>query len=58
MGDIIKLQEYDKGAYTGQYCRKRITYILEAYTGLEDGYCVLGCELIADSGREESHAGS
>lgn len=58
VGDIIKLQEYDKGAYTGQYCRKRITYILEDYTGLEDGYCVLGCELIADSGREESHAGS
>lgn len=45
-GDILELQEYRDGVYTGRTCRKSITYVLEDYTGLEEGYCILGCELI------------
>lgn len=45
-GDILELQEYRDGVYTGRTCRKAITYVLEDYTGLEEGYCILGCELI------------
>lgn len=46
VGDMLVLQEYKDGTYTGRTCRKRITYMLEDYTGLEEGYCILGCELV------------
>ena len=49
VGDILELQEYRDGTYTGRSCRKRVTYTLEEYTGLVDGYCILGCELIGTS---------
>ena len=52
VGDMLELQEYRDGAYTGRICRKLITYMLEDYTGLQEGYCILGCELIA--GEDES----
>ena len=56
VGDMIELQEYRDGAYTGRICRKLITYMLEDYTGLQEGYCILGCELIA--GEDESGTGA
>lgn len=58
VGDIIRLEEYYLGVYTGRFCRKVITYMLEDYTGLEDGYCVLGCELLDESyGIDDKAAG-
>lgn len=56
VGDMLELQEYRDGAYTGRTCRKLITYMLEDYTGLQEGYCILGCELIA--GEDESGTGA
>lgn len=41
-GDTIVLHEYKDGATTGRTITKKIVYMLEGFTGLEDGYCILG----------------
>lgn len=41
-GDTIVLHEYKDGATTGRMIKKKIVYMLEDFTGLEDGYCILG----------------
>lgn len=52
VGDEIKLDEIDNkeslSEYkpTGNSCLVRITSILTDFEGLEDGYCILGTELI------------
>jgi ParB family chromosome partitioning protein len=44
VGDTMELVEHRDGQETGRRCRKEIIYILEDYTGLEDGFCILGCK--------------
>lgn len=41
-GDIIVMHEYKDGRTTGRTIEKKIVYMLEDFTGLEDGYCILG----------------
>lgn len=41
-GDTIVMHEYKDGTTTGRTIEKKIVYMLEDFTGLEDGYCVLG----------------
>lgn len=41
-GDIIVAHEYKDGTTTGRTIEKKIVYMLEDFTGLEDGYCILG----------------
>lgn len=41
-GDIIVMHEYKDGTTTGRTIEKKIVYMLEDFTGLEDGYCILG----------------
>lgn len=41
-GDIIAMHEYKDGTTTGRTIEKKIVYMLEDFTGLEDGYCILG----------------
>lgn len=41
-GDTIVLHEYKDGTTTGRTIAKKIVYMLEGFTGLEDGYCILG----------------
>ena len=41
VGDIIDLMEFTEGRHTGRSIQTEITYILNDYTGLEDGYCIL-----------------
>lgn len=41
-GDIIVVHEYKDGTTTGRTIEKKIVYMLEDFTGLEDGYCILG----------------
>lgn len=41
-GDTIVMHEYKDGTTTGRTIEKKIVYILEDFTGLEDGYCILG----------------
>ena len=41
-GDILEMMEFKDGRNTGRTIRKVVTYLLENYSGLEDGYCILG----------------
>lgn len=41
VGDILELMEYTDGQYMGRSIKVCITYILEDYTGLKDGYCIM-----------------
>lgn len=50
VGDALDLMEFDEGRYTGRTIRADITYMLEEYTGLEEGYCILGIQAIKTFG--------
>lgn len=41
VGDILRMMEFDDGRFTGRTTLKEVTYMLEDYTGLEDGYCIM-----------------
>ena len=41
IGDILELREMDNGEPTGRAIEKEITYILEGFAGLKEGYCIL-----------------
>lgn len=42
--DIVILREWSGGQYTGRELRRRISIIIEEFSGLEEGYCVFGLE--------------
>lgn len=42
VGDMLEMLEFKEGKNTGRIIQAEITYLLEGYTGLEDGYCILG----------------
>lgn len=41
VGDLLELKEYANGAETGRTITKYIAYILEEYSGLFEGYCIM-----------------
>ena len=45
VGDSLDLMEFKEGRHTGRTIQTEITYILNDYTGLEDGYCVLAIKV-------------
>ena len=45
-GDMLEMEEIKDGKKTGRKCSKRIVYMMENFEGLENGYCILGCELL------------
>ena len=49
-GDILELMELADGRNTGRTVRKLVTYILEDYTGLEDGFCIMATSLVNKDG--------
>lgn len=49
-GDILELLEFAGGRNTGRTVRKLVTYILEDYTGLEDGFCIMATSLANKDG--------
>ena len=49
-GDILELMEFVDGRNTGRTVRKLVTYILEDYAGLEDGYCIMATSLVNKDG--------
>lgn len=49
-GDILELMEFADGRNTGRMVRKLVTYILEDYTGLEDGFCIMATALVNKDG--------
>jgi len=51
VNDKILMNEYKDGEPTGRSILADITYMLEDYTGLTEGYAILGIELIEVKGR-------
>ena len=43
--DSMDLMEFKEGRHTGRSIQTEITYILDDYTGLEDGYCILAIKV-------------
>ena len=41
VGDLLVLKEFKNGEETGRECTRYINYMLEDYTGLVEGYCVM-----------------
>lgn len=42
VGDLLKMRVYKDGEWTGEIIRKEITYVLEGFEGIKEGYCILG----------------
>lgn len=47
-GDILEMMEFADGKNTGCMVKVLVTYILEDYTGIEDGYCIMATKLMKD----------
>lgn len=56
-GDIIVMHEYKDGTTTGRTIEKKIVYMLEDFTGIEDGYCILGLGEVEET-LQEAAAGA
>lgn len=57
VGDKLLMQEYNNGAFTGRTILADITYMLEEYTGLTEGYAILGIELVKVSETDTASEG-
>lgn len=44
-GDALRLNEYADGKETGRHIEADIIYMLEDYSGLQEGYCILGIKV-------------
>lgn len=49
-GDILEMMEFADGKNTGRTVRVLVTYIIEDYTGIEDGYCIMATTLLNENG--------
>lgn len=47
-GEILEMMEFKEGRNTGRLFRALVTYMLEDYTGLEEGYCILGTKVLEE----------
>ena len=46
VGDILEMMEFADGKNTGRTVKVLVTYMLEDYTGIEDGYCIMATKLM------------
>ncbi len=44
-GDYLILKEIDNEGLTGRQLKVEVSYLLQDYDGLLDGYCILGIKL-------------
>lgn len=49
VGDILEMMEFADGKNTGRTVKVLVTYMLEGYTGIEDGYCIMATKLMKES---------
>ena len=49
-GDILEMMEFVDGKNTGRTVKALVTYLLQEYKGLEDGYCIMGIKVIGIMG--------
>ena len=45
-GDILEMMEFADGRNTGRTVRVIVTYMLDEFSGLEDGYCIMATRLL------------
>ena len=50
-GDSLKMLEFKDGKHTGRTINADIIYMLEDYTGLTEGYCILGIRVTDYTGK-------
>lgn len=50
-GDSLKMLEFKDGKHTGRTIDADIIYMLEDYTGLTEGYCILGIRVTDYTGK-------
>lgn len=50
-GDNLKMLEFKDGKHTGRTIDADIIYMLEDYTGLTEGYCILGIRVTGYTGK-------
>ena len=53
VGDILEMMEFKDGKNTGRMVRVLVTFLLEDYTGLEDGYCIMSIQVIEEAKNNE-----
>lgn len=46
IGDILEMLEFNDGRHTGRTVKAEVTYMLEDYTGLTEGYCILATKVL------------
>lgn len=46
VGDRLCFNEYGDGVCTGRYIETDIAYVQKDYSGLKDGYCILGIKVV------------
>lgn len=49
-GDVLEMMEFADGKNTGRTVKALVTYLLQEYAGLEDGYCIMGIKVIGVMG--------
>ena len=49
VGDILEMMESVEGKNTGRTVKALVTYMLEEYTGIEDGYCIMAIKKMEES---------
>lgn len=54
-GDAIEMMEFTNGKYTGRSIKADVTYILEDFTGLVEGYCIMAIKVICMRGVDMTH---
>lgn len=46
VGDKLKMMEFKDGEYTGRIINAVITFMLDDYEGIKEGYCILSIDLL------------
>lgn len=55
-GDILEMMEFKDGKNTGRIVRVLVMYMLEDFTGLEDGYCIMATRLVNEKDEPMEYA--
>lgn len=45
-GDILEMAEFTNGKYTGRSVKVCVTYMLEDFAGLKEGYCIMAIKVL------------
>ena len=57
VGDTLKMLEFKDGKFTGRTIDADIIYMLEDYTGLQEGYCILSIAIVPEKDTKEGGQG-